>query len=134
MTVASQTAHLPRVFAPPAANRRERRKADIRDRLFRAALELFATRGFASTTVEDITRAADVAKGTFFNYFPTKEHLLTEFSELRLDIVRDLLVGARSRLLHRLLVAASGCGKHHPREQNRGRAGGQMSRFAVIDG
>ena len=71
------------------SSRRERRKADIRDRLFRAALQLFGTRGFIATTVEDITSAADVAKGTFFNYFPTKEHLLTEFSELRLEITRN---------------------------------------------
>jgi AcrR family transcriptional regulator len=81
---AAFSSRVPRV----ASGRRERHKADIRFRLFQAALELFGTRGFAATTVEDITQAADVAKGTFFNYFPTKEHLLTEFSELRLEIVR----------------------------------------------
>ena len=78
-------------LCPPlmvTTGRRERRKADIRSRLFRAALELFALRGFTATTVEDVTRAADVAKGTFFNYFPTKEHLLTAFGEMRLDILR----------------------------------------------
>jgi AcrR family transcriptional regulator len=69
--------------------RRERHKADIRLRLFRSALKLFAARGFAATTVEHITQAADVAKGTFFNYFPTKEHLLMEFGEMRLDMLRD---------------------------------------------
>jgi AcrR family transcriptional regulator len=74
-----------------ARGRRERHKADIRLRLFRAALTLFAARGFAATTVEDITQAADVAKGTFFNYFPTKEHLLMEFGEMRLDILRAAL-------------------------------------------
>jgi AcrR family transcriptional regulator len=110
MTASPQTAHLSRIFAPASANRRERRKADIRDRLFRAALELFATRGFACTTVEDITRAADVAKGTFFNYFPTKEHLLTQFSELRLDIIRAALAQAHSedlpinQILHGIMI------------------------------
>lgn len=93
----------------PHRGRRERRKADIRHRLFRAALELFGTRGFAATTVEDITQAADVAKGTFFNYFPTKEHLLIEFGELRLDLLRharDQALGGQEELrviLHRLL-------------------------------
>src|SRR5216683_1954195 len=57
-------------------SRRQRRSADIRERLFGAALQLFAQKGFAETTVEDITEAADVGKGTFFNYFPSKDHIL----------------------------------------------------------
>src|SRR5882757_5662433 len=65
-------------------SRRERRSADIRERLFRSALHLFAQKGFAETTVEDITEAADVGKGTFFNYFPTKEHILMAFGEMQL--------------------------------------------------
>ena len=85
--------------ARPVAGCRERNKADIRGRLFRAAFEQFGARGFTATTVEDITRAADVAKGTFFNYFPTKEHLLTEFSELRLEIIRGACAEARCGVL-----------------------------------
>jgi AcrR family transcriptional regulator len=83
--------HIPslRRTAPRVRNRRERHKADVRMRLFRSALTLFAAHGFAATTVEDITQSADVAKGTFFNYFPTKEHLLMEFGEMRLDILRN---------------------------------------------
>src|SRR6478672_2583109 len=65
-------------------DRRQRRSADIRERLFRAALGLFAKKGFAETTVEDITEAADLGKGTFFNYFPSKEHVLMAFGELQL--------------------------------------------------
>ena len=72
----------------PHKGRRERHKAEIRDRLVRAAIKLFGTRGFTDTTVEDITEAADVAKGTFFNYFSTKEMLLTDLIERRLDILR----------------------------------------------
>jgi AcrR family transcriptional regulator len=65
-------------------SRRERRTAETRERLFRAALDLFAKKGFAETTVEDITEAADVGKGTFFNYFPSKDHILLAFGELQL--------------------------------------------------
>ena len=65
--------------------RRQRRSAEIRERLFRAALKLFAEKGFAETTVEDVTNAADVGKGTFFNYFPSKEHILIAFSEMQLS-------------------------------------------------
>ena len=73
---------------PPRAGRRERRRAEIRERLFRAALELFAERGFLETTVEDITEAADVGKGTFFNYFPTKEHVLATLGAERLAVIQ----------------------------------------------
>lgn len=66
--------------APPAG-RRERRRADTHRRILDAALALFAKNGFANTSVEAITAAADVGKGTFFNYFPTKEHLLLAFGE-----------------------------------------------------
>lgn len=59
--------------------RRERKAAETRDRIFRAAIELFAERGPASVTVEQITERADVGKGTFFNYFANKEAVLTYF-------------------------------------------------------
>jgi len=64
--------------------RRERRSAELRERIFRSALRLFAVKGFAETTVEDITEAADVGKGTFFNYFPSKDHILLAFTDLQL--------------------------------------------------
>src|SRR6202171_6490318 len=66
-------------------DRRQRRSSQIRERLFRAALDLFAQHGFADTTVEDITNAADVGKGTFFNYFPSKDHILIAFSEMQIS-------------------------------------------------
>jgi AcrR family transcriptional regulator len=62
-------------------NRRTRRRAEIREKLFQSALSLIMQRGLQQTTVSDITEAADVGKGTFFNYFPTKEHVLVEFYE-----------------------------------------------------
>jgi len=64
--------------------RRERRRVETRERLFRAALGLFAQHGFQATTVEDITEAADVGKGTFFNYYPSKEHVLAAFGDMQL--------------------------------------------------
>jgi AcrR family transcriptional regulator len=56
--------------------RRERRRIETEQRIFMAALELFGQQGFTNTTIEQITEAADVGKGTFFNYFPSKEHVL----------------------------------------------------------
>src|SRR5712671_4958211 len=81
----------------PASNlsRRQRHSADIRERLFRAALELFAQKGFSETTVEDITEAADVGKGTFFNYFPSKDHILLAFGEMQLSKLEAAIEMAR---------------------------------------
>src|SRR5579864_1171265 len=75
--------------AAAAPGRRQRRSAEIREKLFRAALKLFGEKGFAETTVEDITNAADLGKGTFFNYFPSKQHILIAFSEMQLAKLQD---------------------------------------------
>lgn len=50
-------------------------RARTRQALVRAGLELFATQGFSATTVEQVAAAAGVAKGTVYNYFPSKEEL-----------------------------------------------------------
>jgi AcrR family transcriptional regulator len=80
--------------AAPAVSglgRRERRAAETRLRLFRCALQLFAERGFPNVTVEDITEAADVGKGTFFNYFESKDHVLGVMAEIQLGKAREAL-------------------------------------------
>jgi AcrR family transcriptional regulator len=82
-------------FSGSTSDRRQRRSADIRERLFLAALDLFAQKGFAETTVEDITEAADVGKGTFFNYFPSKDHILLAFGEMQLRKLEAAIAMAR---------------------------------------
>jgi len=90
MSLASHSATSEADNAPaPVVSRRERRSAEIRERLFRSSLQLFAQKGFAETTVEDITEAADVGKGTFFNYFPSKDHVLLAFSEMQLKKLEE---------------------------------------------
>jgi len=92
----------------PEAGRRQRHAAETRLRLFRCALQLFAKRGFSSVTVEDITESADVGKGTFFNYFESKDHVLSVMAEIQLGKVREALSAAEKgkqtifSVLHRL--------------------------------
>jgi AcrR family transcriptional regulator len=94
--MASATAaHRNRRRAARPTGRRERRRIETRERIYRAALDLFAERGFMETTVEDITEAADVGKGTFFNYFPTKEHVLATYGSERVASVERALQQAR---------------------------------------
>ncbi len=71
--------------------RRERHRAETRDRIVRHALQLFSERGVSATTIEDITEAADVGKGTFFNYFPSKEHILAHICQLQMRKIREFV-------------------------------------------
>lgn len=61
-------------------SRRERKKKDTYEKLFATAMQLFRTHGFDATSIEQITQKADVGKGTFYNYFPSKEAVVLEFS------------------------------------------------------
>lgn len=90
MSRKSKTVRTPRAATnkrsplPQPKGRRERRAAQTRAKLYRCALRLIGRRGLGSVTVEDITEAADVGKGTFFNYFESKEHLVAEMAEIQL--------------------------------------------------
>ena len=76
------------VAAP--VGRRERKKEETKQRIFLAALKLFNGKGFEATTIDDITEAADVSKGTFFNYFPRKEAVIEYLAEEWIDEVAEV--------------------------------------------
>lgn len=57
---------------------RDKQKAEVKSVLVQAGEELFRTKGFSDTTIEEITGKAGVARGTFYNYFQTKEDLALE--------------------------------------------------------
>lgn len=68
--------------------RRERRKLEMRGRILEAATLLFDAQGIHQTKLSEISDRADVAQKTFFNHFPSKQHL-----------IRALAEGALQRLL-----------------------------------
>jgi AcrR family transcriptional regulator len=53
--------------------RREERKAHNREKLLTAARRVFASKGLGEATARDIVRETDLAAGTFYNYFDSKE-------------------------------------------------------------
>jgi TetR/AcrR family transcriptional regulator, cholesterol catabolism regulator len=70
---------------------RERKKQETAERIYRTALKLFSERGYDATTVEEIAQAADVAKGTFFNYFPTKDAVLSHAGHRQMQLLHEAI-------------------------------------------
>lgn len=70
---------------------REKKKIETRNRIFEVAGRMFKDKGFENTTVDEITREAEIGKGTFFNYYPTKEALLADFVKQKEELVYELV-------------------------------------------
>src|SRR5438045_5595683 len=73
-----------RAAAPGRRGKRVENKENTRRAILRAALDLFAEKGFYRTTTKAISRKAGIAEGTLFNYFKTKEDLALYFFEQEL--------------------------------------------------
>jgi AcrR family transcriptional regulator len=63
------------------AGRREERKAQNRAKLLAAARKVFAEKGLGAATARDIVRETDLATGTFYNYFDSKEEVFAALVE-----------------------------------------------------
>src|SRR2546429_7499622 len=102
---------------PARLDSRAMTQADLtRQRLIRAALELFTTTGYHFTTTPLIARKAGVAEGTIYRHFDSKQHLLNELyraaGRWAVRVVKEadgLKVGPREKLaeLGRGLVAGA---------------------------
>jgi AcrR family transcriptional regulator len=70
---------------------RERKKARTRRLIADTAARLFAERGYEHVAVNDVAREAEVAEQTVYNYFPTKEQLVTDREQQVQDRLCDLI-------------------------------------------
>lgn len=101
---------------------------ETRDRIRKSALELFAERGLDETTVAEITERADVGKGTFFTYFPSKVAVLTDVAASLVEQMEAALVTASGEghpldeRLRRLFAPALDWHQSHP----------EISRFLAV--
>lgn len=73
------------------SGRNELRKAQTRSTIVRAAHELFVDRGYAETSMEDISHAADVAIRTIYLHFESKAAVLLAYHDIWLDAFVRLL-------------------------------------------
>ena len=76
-------------------DRQERRKRRTRQAIQKAALELFAERGYRETTINDIAERAEVAPRTVTVHFPAKEELLLDAEPFTLDSLSERLSARR---------------------------------------
>ncbi|HEV3097020.1 MAG TPA: TetR family transcriptional regulator [Candidatus Dormibacteraeota bacterium] len=74
-----------------AVGLRERKKLKTKEAIHRAAMRLFAKRGYEETTVEQIAAAAEISPSTFFNYFPTKEDvvMLDIYDPIAIQMIKE---------------------------------------------
>jgi AcrR family transcriptional regulator len=75
-----------------AAERREARLLRTRQRLLRAALELFDLDGYEATTIDQIAEKANVARQTVLNHYPHKRDFLAAWGQSRHDQLVTLAV------------------------------------------
>ncbi|MCM3413480.1 TetR/AcrR family transcriptional regulator [Metabacillus sp. YM-086] len=69
---------------------REERKNELKKQIFFKSIELFKEYGYDNVTVEKIASSCGIAKGTFFNYFPKKEHVLLYLGNSQNDYLQEI--------------------------------------------
>ncbi|MFM1727215.1 TetR/AcrR family transcriptional regulator [Prescottella soli] len=79
---------------PPPASRHQRRREKTRARLIDAARALVAERGVDAVGLSDITEAADLGVGTFYNYFQSRDEIVEAVAEESIESL-----GARMDLM-----------------------------------
>ncbi|MBM3298672.1 MAG: TetR/AcrR family transcriptional regulator [Deltaproteobacteria bacterium] len=75
--------------------KRRKKHKDARSRILKAALEEFSERGYHAATIDSIAERAEIAKGTVYRYFKTKESLFTALKE---DTMSEFVELARQDL------------------------------------
>lgn len=81
-----------------AGSRMERKRKDTQNKIIDAAIELFNQNGLNFVTMEQIAESADIAKGTLYNYFPSKDAIINAYLQ-RTFQVRNV---DRLKKLHQL--------------------------------
>lgn len=64
---------------------RQQKKNELKELIFSTSLELFKEKGYEAVSVDEITQACGIAKGTFYNYFPKKEAILLHLGNSQME-------------------------------------------------
>jgi len=74
-----------------------RRPSTTQDHISSVALDLFASRGFDEVSVDDVARAAGIARRTLFRYYPSKNAIPWGDFDAHLNLMRELLAEGDQR-------------------------------------
>src|ERR1700688_5217622 len=70
---------------------------NVREKLSGSAVALFQRFGYARVSIRDITSSVDIPKGTFYNYFKSKEALASAVLSQHFDALLEPLIGGGSQ-------------------------------------
>lgn len=91
------------------AGRREQRSRRIRQKIYDVAMELFSEKGFDNVKVTEICDKANVSVGSFYHFYPSKEHLLLAFTDAVEDyfneVADDFICESAIQTLHNIVRA-----------------------------
>lgn len=93
------------------AGLREQKKKQTKAAILDAALTLFSRKGYDNTSIEELSRAAGIGKGTIYTYFNTKSEIFLAFCEEQLEFVYKELAeksDVRAPLIQQLLTMFMG--------------------------
>lgn len=76
----------------PPRRTREQRRAETRRRLLDAGAQVFTARGLEGASIDEITERAGYTRGAFYSNFSSKEELLVELCDQRLEEYADVIV------------------------------------------
>jgi TetR/AcrR family transcriptional regulator, repressor of fatR-cypB operon len=97
------------LLSQETSSRKERERRLRQQEILKAARELFVTKGFRDTTLDEIAHHAEFGKGTLYNYFASKEDIFFGIVEQAtndyLSVARDCMAAPGS-LKERLLLYA----------------------------
>ena len=65
---------------------------EIRQGILKSAANLFAEKGFSTTTIVDLAAACQSSRGALYHYFSSKEEILTQILEEHVSSMLDVLV------------------------------------------
>ncbi|MBM9507867.1 TetR/AcrR family transcriptional regulator [Actinacidiphila acididurans] len=100
-------------MSPRSPEANEELRAQSRERILAAALEVFAEKGYHDATISDITARAGVSRGLLTYYFPGKQNLVDELLDRYLDEVAAIIDVTGSpderlaAIIDRIMIAAA---------------------------